>query len=392
MSSPPETARETSAPGLNDDPSRSFTGLLRMARQEVFLAVSLVTCAIFLSGGPFLLTAFEQPVKLAVIFFWLFGVILASSLAVVRHAEHLAGLLGEPYGTLILTLSVTAIEVMSISAIMLHGANNPTLVRDTLLSVIMIILNGMVGLSLLCGALKHREQHYNLQGANAYLGVIIPLAVMGLVLPNFTTTVAGPMLSTGQERFLSLMSVALYGAFLALQTGRHRGYFMGPDETEAHARPGAAGSRSILFHAMMLAAYMLPVVYLAEQLAHPADYLIEELQVPAALGGIMIAVLVATPEALGAVRAALHNQMQRSINIFLGSVLSTIGLTVPAMLAMSHWTGRHIVLGAEHADLVMLVLTLVVSVVTFASGRTNILQGLVHLLLFFAYVLLIFQG
>lgn len=385
-------SRETSAPQPSTPAPGGLSGSPGLLRQEGFLVVSLATCAIFLSGGPFLLSSFEQPVKLAVVFVWLFGVILASALAVVRHADHLAALLGEPYGTLILTLSVTAIEVMSISAIMLHGENNPTLVRDTLLSVIMIILNGMVGLSLLFGALKHREQHYNLQGANAYLGVIIPLAVMGLVLPNFTTTTAGPMLSTAQERFLSVMAVALYAAFLTVQTGRHRGYFTGPDEPEHHGKEETTGSRSIAFHAVLLGAYMLPVVYLAEQLAHPADYLIEELKVPAALGGVMIAILVATPEALGAVRAALHNQMQRSINIFLGSVLSTIGLTVPAMLAMSHWTGRHIVLGAEHADLVMLVLTLAVSVVTFASGRTNILQGLVHLLLFLAFVLLIFQG
>lgn len=388
MSTSPET---TAHRPLTPAPRR-VSGPLAIIRQEGLLLVSMATCAIFLGGGPFLLSNFEQPLKLGIIFVWLFGVILASSLAVVRHADHLAVLLGEPYGTLILTLSVTAIEVMSISAIMLHGENNPTLVRDTLLSVIMIILNGMVGLSLLFGALRHREQHYNLQGANAYLGVIIPLAVMGLVLPNFTRTTAGPMLSTGQERFLSVMSVALYAAFLTVQTGRHRGYFTGPDEAGDHGKAEPQGSRSVGFHAALLGAYMLPVVYLAEKLAHPADYLIEELGVPTALGGVMIAILVATPEALGAVRAALGNQMQRSINIFLGSVLSTIGLTVPAMLAMSHWSGRHIVLGAEHADLVMLVLTLAVSVVTFASGRTNILQGLVHLLLFVAFVLLIFQG
>jgi Ca2+:H+ antiporter len=376
--------------GEGPSPRAPLVGALR---GEWFLLVSLATSAAFVGAGGWLTAELAQPVKLVVVFVWLFGVILGSSLAVVRHADHLALLLGEPYGTLILTLAVTGIEVMSISSIMLHGENNPTLVRDTLLSVIMIILNGMVGLSLLLGALRHREQHYNLQGANAYLGVIIPLAVMGLVLPNFTTTVEGPMLSTAQERFLSLMSVSLYVAFLTMQTGRHRGYFvMGEDEAEASGKEELSGRRSIGFHAVFLVAYMLPVVYLAEQLAHPVDFLIEDLHVPAALGGIMIAVLVATPEALGAVKAALRNHMQRSMNIFLGSVLSTIGLTVPAMLAMSHWTGRHIVLGAEHADMVMLLLTLGVSVVTFASGRTNILQGMVHLLLFLAFVLLIFQG
>lgn len=361
-------------------------------RDEVFLLVPVATCVAFLSFGPFLLSDLNQPVKLGFIFFWLFGVILASSLGVVRHAEHLALLLGEPFGTLILTLAVTAIEVMSISAIMLHGDNNPTLVRDTLLSVIMIILNGMVGLSLLLGALRHREQHYNLQGANAYLGVIIPLAVMTLVLPNYTRTTEGPTLSTAQEHFLSLMAVALYICFLMVQTGRHRGYFMGPDQIEIHGKVKPAGSRSIVFHAVMLAAFMLPVVYLAEKLAHPVDYLIETLGAPTTLGGVTIALLVATPEAIGATRAALRNQVQRSINIFLGSVLSTIGLTVPAMLVVSHVTGRNLVLGVEHTDFVMLLLTLGVSVVTFASGHTNILQGLVHLLLFLAFGMLIFEG
>ncbi|MBB4200626.1 calcium:proton antiporter [Rhodoblastus sphagnicola] len=370
----------------------AFQDLRATLGQESFLLVPVLTCAAFLSFGSDLLSDLNQPVKLGLVFLWLFGVILASSLGVVRHAEHLALILGEPYGTLILTLAVTAIEVMSISAIMLHGDNNPTLVRDTLLSVIMIILNGMVGLSLLLGALRHREQHYNLQGANAYLGVIIPLAVMTLVLPNYTTTTAGPTLSNAQEHFLSLMAVALYIAFLMAQTGRHRGYFTGPDAAENQGKMEPTGSRSIAFHAAMLAAFMLPVVYLAEQLAHPVDYLIETLGAPTTLGGVTIAILVATPEAIGAIRAAVRNQMQRSINIFLGSVLSTIGLTVPAMLVVSHWTGRPIVLGVEHADFVILLLTLGVSIVTFASGRTNILQGFVHLLLFLAFVLLIFQG
>ncbi|PPQ39386.1 Ca2+:H+ antiporter [Rhodoblastus acidophilus] len=368
------------------------TNLRATLRRESVLAIPVATCAAFLSFGPLILSDLSQPAKLGFVFLWLFGVILVSSLGVVRHAEHLAQLMGEPYGTLILTLAVTAIEVMSISAIMLHGANNPTLVRDTLLSVIMIVLNGMVGLSLLLGALRRREQHYNLQGANAYLGVIIPLAVLTLIMPNYTTTTAGPTLSNAQEHFLSLMAAALYATFLTAQTGRHRGYFTGPDQEERHGKVAPTGSRSIAFHAAMLGAFMLPVVYLAEQLAHPVDYLIETMGAPSTLGGVTIAALVATPEAIGATAAAVRNQMQRSINIFLGSVLSTIGLTVPAMLVVSHWTGRTMVLGVEHADFVMLLLTLGVSIVTFASGRTNILQGIVHLLLFLAFVLLIFQG
>jgi Ca2+:H+ antiporter len=365
---------------------------LAIVREEWFLVVSAATCLSFLVAGETLLAGLAAPLKLALVFVWLFGVVLGSALSVVRHADHLAARLGEPYGTLILTLAVTFIEVVSISAVMMHGANNPTLARDTMFAVVMIVLNGMVGLSLFVGALRHREQHYNLQGANAYLGVIIPLAALSLILPDYTRTTAGPTLSVQQQAFLALMSIGMYCAFLAMQTSRHRGYFTLEEETAKPADARAEVSRRPLAaHAVLLAAYMLPVVFLAEQFAKPVDYLIETLQAPAALGGVIMAVLVATPEAIGAVRAAAANHLQRSVNIFLGSVLSTIGLTVPAMLIISHLFGRSIILGVENTDFLMLVLTLAVSVVTFASGRTNVLQGAVHLLLFLAYLLLIVQ-
>jgi Ca2+:H+ antiporter len=362
--------------------------MLKIIREERFLGIGVATSLIFLLFSNALNQGYSNPLYLALVLAWLFFTILGSVLAVVRHADCLAERLGEPYGTLILTLSVTAIEAMSISAVMLHGANNPTLVRDTLMAVIMIILNGMVGLSLLVGGWRHREQHYNLQGANAYLSVIIPLAVLGLVLPNVTQTTRGPTLSTLQEVFLIGMSVGLYGAFLAIQTGRHRGFFVLEEEDQAHHEKGGP----LWWHVFFLAAYMVPVVFLAEQLATPADYLIETLGAPVALGGLAIAVLVAAPEAIGAMRAAFRNQMQRSVNIFLGSVLSTIGLTIPAMLLIGHLTGRRIILGVQYGDMVLLLLTLFLSTITFTSGRTNILQGLVHVLLFLAYILLIFEA
>jgi Ca2+:H+ antiporter len=363
--------------------------LLKFLRNEWLLLVSIGTVAVFWRYGHEIFSQLPNPLAFAGIFLWLFAVILGSAFAVVRHADVLADRLGEPYGTLILTLSVTAIEVMSISAVMLHGANNPTLVRDTLFAVVMIVLNGMVGLSLLIGGLRHQEQHYNLQGANAYLGVIIPLAVFSLIMPDFTVTTPGPRLSHHQEIFLMVMSAGLYCAFLAIQTGRHRGFFTLGDEPHEEATKAQG---SIAVHGILLLAYMIPLVSLAEKLAHPIDYLIETLHFPDAWGGLVIALLVATPEALGAARAALRNHLQRSVNIFLGSVLATIGLTVPAMIVVSHVTGHSIDLGLEHTDLVMLLLTLGVSVVTFASGRANVLQGIVHLLLFASYVLLLVEG
>ena len=359
-------------------------------REEWFLFASIATCAVFFLRGDALWSRLADPLWLALIFLWLFGTVMGATLSVVRHADHLAERLGEPYGTLILTLSVTLIEVMSISSVMMRGHHSPTLTRDTLFAVVMILLNGMVGLCLLIGGWRHREQQYNLQGANTYLGVIIPLAVLSLVLPDFTQTTPGPTLANGQQGFLVLVSVGLFIAFLAIQTGRHREFFTMADAigiTLPHAP-----ARRILPEAILLVLYLLPVVFLAEQLAHPVNFLIQTWRVPAAFGGVTIAVLVATPEALGAVRAAMANQLQRSINIFLGSVLSTIGLTIPAMILVSHLIGRDIVLGVEHTDLVLLLLTLAVSIVTFSSGRTNVMQGAVHLILFGAYLLLIVQG
>jgi Ca2+:H+ antiporter len=367
--------------------------LRRTIRHEWFLGVALATTLAFILHGKTLLGSLSEPLWLGVIFIWLFAVILGAALAVARHADRVAEILGEPYGTLVLTLSVTSIEVLSISAVMLHGENNPTLVRDTLFAIIMIILGGMVGGSLLLGGWRHREQHYNLQSANTYLGVIIPLAVLTLTLPDFTVTTPGPTFSFAQQIFLFVISIGLYAAFLGIQTGRHRGYFVSDDDGEEAEPTHLPEAKPALFwHVVMLFAYILPVVYLAEQFAHPIDYFIETLKAPVALGGVIIAMLVATPEALAATRAALTNRLQRSINISLGSVLSTIGLTVPAMLAVSHLSGHDIYLGLDRANDVLLLLTLVVCVVTFASGRTNILQGAVHAILFGAFVMLIFQA
>ncbi|PDT30729.1 calcium:proton antiporter [Rhizobium sp. M10] len=360
-------------------------------REEWFLGVSIATSLIFLAFPEQLFRRLSDPLWFAVVFGWLFAVVLGSALSVVRHADHLAERLREPYGTLILTLAITSIEVMAISAVMIHGENNPTLARDTLFAVVMIILNGMVGLSLLLGAWRRPEQQHNLQGANAYLGVIVPLATLSLVMPTFLAGPDGQHPSATRQLILGIVSVGLYATFLFLQAGRHQDYFT--TDRNRHGHPGEhAMPRGPLWpHAVLLFAYMGPVVFLVEQLARPIDYIIETLHAPAAFGGVVMAILVATPEAISAVRASIADNLQRSVNIFLGSVLSTIGLTVPAMLVVSRLYGHPVTLGLEHSDLVMLVLTLAVSIITFASGRTHLMQGAVHLVLFLAYVLLIFQ-
>jgi len=361
-------------------------------RGEFPLLIGLGTVAIFWSTGSRLVEIIAHPIALIVVFLWLFAVILWSAVSVARHADCLAIKWGEPYGTLILTLSAITVEVVMVSTAMLHGENNPTLGRDAIFSVMMIALNGFVGLSLLIGGLRHREQYYNLQGVNSYLNVIMTLAVLGLVLPNFTTTTGGPTFSTEQQIFLIVVSLVLYAIFLVIQTMRHRGYFMESDQAGLAASSGhhSLHVQSTAFHAPMLLLYLVVVILLAEKFAIPLDNSMEKFGLPQEFGGAMIAALVLTPEGIGAIQSTLRNQLQRSINILLGSVLATIGLTIPAVLTISLVTKRPVTLGVQGGNLPLLLLTLAVSVVTFTSRRTNVLQGCVHLLLFAVFVLLIF--
>jgi Ca2+:H+ antiporter len=359
---------------------------------EFPLLVALGTATIFFVAGSRFVELAAHPIAMIVVFVWLFAVILWSAICVVRHADCLAIKLGEPYGTLILTLSAISIEVVMISTAMLHGANNPTLGRDAIFAVVMIALNGLVGLSLLLGGLRHREQYYNLLGVNSYLNVIMALAVLGLVFPDFTTSRSGPYFSTEQEVFLIVVSLLLYAIFLLIQTVRHRRYFLEPEDvvvpaTSAHH---PLQVRSTAFHAVLLLLYLITVILLAEKFAIPLDNGIEKFHMPQELGGAIIAALVLSPEGLGAIRSSLGNQLQRSINILLGSVLATIGLTIPAVLSIGLITKRPVTLGVEGANLPLLLLTLAVSIVTFTSRKTNVLQGCIHLLLFAMFVLLIF--
>src|SRR6267143_290598 len=372
--------------------AKSVTGFCAFIRIEFALGISLGTAAIFFGIGNRVVEDITHPFGLVVIFLWLFAAILWSAISVVRHADSLAIKFGEPYGTLILTLSAISIEVVMISTAMLHGANNPTLGRDAIFAVVMIALNGLVGLSLLLGGLRHREQHYNLQGVNAYLNVIMTLAVLVLVLPRFTTSKSGPSFSTEQEIFLIVTSLSLYVIFLLIQTMRHRRYFLESEDVVVTAKSTHHPMQvhSTTFHASMLLVYLIAVILLSEKFAIPLDNSIEKFNMPQEFGGAMIAALVLSPEGLGAIRASLGNQLQRSINILLGSVLATIGLTVPAVLTIGLITKRPVILGVEGGNLPLLLLTLAVSIVTFTSRKTNILQGCVHLLLFAVFVLLIF--
>jgi Ca2+:H+ antiporter len=372
--------------------ARSATGFAASIRSDYPLIIGLGTAGVFLTLGSRIAENGGNPFALAVVFSWLFIAILWSAISVVRHADCLAVKCGEPYGTLILTLSAITIEVMMISTAMLHGANNPTLARDMMFAVVMIALNGLVGLSLLLGGLRHHEQHYNLQGTNAYLNTIMALAVLGLVLPNFTTSMSGPKLSLVQEVFLAVTSLCLYAIFLLIQAKRHTEYFMESQGAVATAQADhhQMQIRSATYHCVMLFLYLIAVVVLAEKFAIPLDNAIERFGMPQALGGAIVAGLVLAPEALSGINAARRNQLQRSVNILHGSVLASIGLTIPAVLTIGIITKRPVTLGIEGGNLPLLLLTLAVSVVTFGSGKTSVLQGCIHLLLFAVFLLLIF--
>ncbi|HST29478.1 MAG TPA: calcium:proton antiporter [Chthoniobacterales bacterium] len=372
--------------------SNSSRGFAAFCRVEYPLFIGIVVAAVFLALESKVLEDLAHPAALTAVFVVLLGAVLWSAISAVHHADCLAIKFGEPYGTLILTLSVISIEVMMISGAMLHGENNPTLARDTMFGVVMIALNGLVGFSLLLGGLRHREQNYNLQGAGAYLNTIMALVVLELVMPNFTTSMAGPRFTIVQEIFLITVSVLLYAVFLFIQTGRHRGYFKDAvDENNSDTHGSKVNLRSTGFHAVMLLLYLIVVIVLAEKFAIPLDNSIERFGAPQAFGGAIIAALVLSPEALAAIKAATRNRLQRSVNILHGSVLASIGLTIPAVLIIGIVTHRPVTLGVEGGNLPLLILTMAASIVTFGSGKTNILQGCIHLLLFAVFLMLIFS-
>jgi Ca2+:H+ antiporter len=362
-------------------------------RSELGLAVAVVTVVIFSTLGSNWQYDLSGPTRNVLLFSWLFLVMLALSFRVVHHADALAIKLGEPYGTLILTLAVISIEFVVIVAVMITGENNPALARDTMFSVLMIVLNGMLGVALLIGGMRHHQQEYNFEGAATYLGVIIPLAVIGLMIPYYTESRPGGEASNVMAVFLILMSIALYAVFLLMQTTRYRGFFTQPaaggDPAGHHHHDMVV--RGTGYHAILLVANMAPIVLLSKKLAIFVDWGMSTVGAPTALGGFLVAVLVLSPEGLAAFTAARDNQLQRTVNIALGSGLATIGLTIPAVLLVGFVTGRRVELGLEPVDQIILILTLVLAIVNFGGRRTNVLQGLVHVVVFCTYLALIFD-
>jgi Ca2+:H+ antiporter len=309
----------------------------------------------------------------AVLLVILFGTVFAA----VHHAEVIAERIGEPYGTLLLTLAVTIIEVALIATIMLGEKTLTTLARDTVFAVVMIVCNGLVGICILVGGLRYREQDVQVAGS------------ITLILPNYTLTTPGPVYSAGQLDFVSVVTVLLYGVFLYTQTVRHRNYFVneltGTAEDKTHA-----SNRTIWLSAGLLLVSLLAVVLLAKKFSQVVDAGAAVIGAPPAFAGILVALLILLPESVAAVGAARKNELQKSINLALGSSLATIGLTIPAVAVAAYALDMQLVLGLPARDMVLLALTLVLGMLTLGTGRTNILFGLVHLVVFAVFMFLVF--
>jgi len=316
--------------------------------------------------------------------------ILSSAFSVVRHADVLAHRLGEPYGSLILSLSVVILEVSLISALMATGDAAPTLMRDTLYSIIMIVTGGLVGFSLLLGGRKFATQYMNLFGIKQYMIALFPLAIIVLVLPM---ALPGANFSTGQALLIALISAAMYGVFLLIQTKTHQSLFVYEHEDEAddddphHGKPSA---HSNLWHAIWLIVHLVAVIAVTKMNANPLEALLTSLNAPVAFTGFLVALLILSPEGLGALKAVLNNQVQRAMNLFFGSVLATISLTVPVVTLIAWATGNELHFALGSPEMIVMVASLVLCHISFSTGRTNVLNGAAHLALFVAYLMTIF--
>lgn len=361
-----------------------------------FLALAL--------SGPLLEPPLPGPlliIALAVIV----GVILLCSFGVVHEAEHLARRLGDPYGTLVLTLSIVLIEVVLIAAVMLGPGEHATIARDSVMAVSMIILNAVIGLSLLLGGLRHGGLAHNRTGASAYLALLVPLAAMALALALPAVIGRNGAYTPGQEIPIIVLTLALYGFFLVRQMGPQAADFREVDAgpaatagtfTTAPADPSIRDTLTrhrgqIIARVALLVATVLPIVLLSHDMAALLDDGLERLGAPVALSGVLIAMIVFLPEAITSVRAALGGEIQRVSNLCHGALVSTVGLTIPAVLIIGLLTGQDVVLAESPANLLLLGVTLLLSVTTLAARKVTALHGAAHLVVFAVYGIALFS-
>ncbi|WP_439605535.1 calcium:proton antiporter [Hydrogenophaga sp.] len=316
--------------------------------------------------------------------------LVGAVIAAVHHAEVVAHRVGEPFGTLVLAVAITVIEVALIISLMLAGGDDKAMLpRDTIFSAVMIICTGVVGVCLLVGGLHHHEQSFHLDGANSALAALVALAGLSLVLPTFTTSAGEGIYTLSQLAFVGVSSLVLWAAFVFVQTVRHRDYFLPPADAaneDVHALPPTVAQAWASFGLLIVS--LVSVVGLAKQLSPTIEAGVAAMGAPKAVIGIAIALLVLLPETWAAVRAARADRLQTSMNLALGSALASIGLTIPAVVLASVLLDLPLVLGLAPKDIVLLTLTFLVSTITLATGRTNVMQGAVHLVLFAAFLFL----
>lgn len=314
------------------------------------------------------------------------GILLTGSvLSAVHHAEVVAHKVGEPYGTIILALCITIIEVALIVSLMVAGgAEAITLARDTVFAAVMIILNGIIGICVLVGGVKYFEQFFARTSATTYLVSIVSILVITLILPNFTSSVNGPYYNNAQLIFVSIACLVIYGVFLMVQTVRHRSYFVPADgNAEEHFIPNKTQTIVSFF---LLAVCLIVVVLMAKGLSKTIEDVVQSMGAPKSLVGVIIAGVVLLPEGLAAIRAARNNQFQSSLNLALGSALASIGLSIPAISAVSIMYDIPLVLGLDKKDIILLTLSVFIVMLSLSRGKTNILYGTVLLVNLAAYI------
>jgi Ca2+:H+ antiporter len=348
------------------------------------------TSAVPVIGVITLLLTWQQklPVAIAV----LVGVVLiACVFAAVHHAEVVAHRIGEPFGSIVLAVAVTVIEVGLIIMLMLGGKGDTSeLARDTVFAAVMITCNGIVGLTLLLAS-RRTTPRFNAEGAGAALGVVAVLATLTLVLPSFTTSASGPVFSVPQLAFAAVASVVVYAVFIAAQTGRHRDFFLPVDaagatvETEHAERPT---TRATLVSLVLLLVALAAVVFLAKALSPAIEDVVSAAGIPESFVGVVIALLVLLPEGMAASKAALRGRMQDSFNLAYGSAMASIGLTIPAIAVAMLFLPGPLALGLGPLQIALLVLTVVVGILTVIPGRATRIQGTLHLIVFAAFVFL----
>lgn len=341
------------------------------------------------------------------VFLMLLVTIIGASFGVVKEAEALAARLGEPYGTLILTLSIVCIEAILITAVLLGPGEFPTIGKDSIFSVMMIIMNLVMGICLIGGGLKYGEQEYNTQGALSYLSMIVLLGGVSMVLPNFIVGAGGGTFTSFQALFISVVIAIVYAIFLKFQMKQYSYMYVQPSlgktvnlyvkatedrvSGKSLTSPKAAFDKETIIRTLVLLACIVPIVILSSPMATVVNYGIEITNLPSQLGGVLIAIIVFTPESITAIKAALNNELQRAVNLCHGAFVSTVGLTVPAVLVVGLATGKTVLFGMSSVEMLLFFVTLVLSLMSFLGKRTTPILGVIHIMLFAVFVMLIFN-